>query len=170
MTTEGSAEVPADVAAARKDLYWKLQDARSHMAMVTEAAEAFEVYDALIVAAERTRLEARLAEVEAGECDVCEEEGPRFRWYARTGEVVEVCEDCHGKSFAWLWDRVADLTALREAVRPLVEAAEWYADPQVYCHDDSECSPACHDEGFKARNALADQARLLRVLREWGHG
>ena len=33
---------------AREVLYWKLQDARSHMQAVREAAEAFAVYDELV--------------------------------------------------------------------------------------------------------------------------
>jgi hypothetical protein len=44
--------VPTDrIIEARKELFWKLQGARSHMQATREAAEAFEVYDALIRAA-----------------------------------------------------------------------------------------------------------------------
>lgn len=39
-----------------------------------------------------------------GECSTCDDEGPLFRWYAKNGEVVLLCEDCHGKAFAWFWD------------------------------------------------------------------
>lgn len=42
------------------------------------------------------------------ECDTCEDEydGVPFRWYARDGSTLALCEDCFGKSFAWLWDQV----------------------------------------------------------------
>lgn len=52
-------------------------------------------------------------EAAEGECDVCSEEGPLFRWYAQNGEAMSLCEDCHGKSFAWLWDQVPPTKAGR---------------------------------------------------------
>ena len=47
---------------ARKRLYWKIQDARSHMALVREADEAFAEYDAFIKATARAEV---IREVEA---------------------------------------------------------------------------------------------------------
>ena len=53
---------PSSLEEARKRLYWKIQDARSHMAMVREADEAFAEYDAFIKAAVRAEV---IREVEA---------------------------------------------------------------------------------------------------------
>ena len=143
MTTEGSAEVPAG------DVVW-----------VTRG-EARWLDQRKDVEDERTRLEARLAEVEA-ERDLTQ------RNFDRVADVVS-CGGALDEMEARALKAVADLTALRAAVRPLVEAAQGFLD-----------SPALPvwDEGYddwmiarkSARAALADPAiaALLDQQKEQG--
>lgn len=118
LTTEGSAEVPAgernellawlDRLPAHEHLNWwdYFSDCRA-CALVTERATT--------AAAERTRLEARLAEVEA-ERDLAQRNFDDAAAVVAFGGPLD-------EAIARARDAEADLAALRAAVRPLVEAA-----------------------------------------------
>lgn len=74
--------------------------------------------------AEPTPAEPPASETAEGgeECANCEDdEAPLHRWYAKNGDLMWLCEDCHGKCFAWLWDQVEE--ARQES--PTSEPEEW---------------------------------------------
>lgn len=126
------------------------------------------------------------------ECANCEDdEAPLHRWYAKNGDLMWLCEDCHGKCFAWLWDQVEEArqespatpaerpegwqrdveydgtrTVTRRSVRWVSRDDEWVIPVEL---ERAISSAAVAEEGHWRRlwqqtNARAD--RLERALEE----